>query len=167
MYEKKKILEIGDIRIATAAFLCFTLFEVFPGLKEIAVIAAALATIIFCCGADLQKSFAAACMRMKTILIGFFIGAASIWADEFMQNRISFMFLAALGILAVLAVCWLTKLPYIQAKISCVIYVLVIAVMQGPFRITYGLMFLLGSVIGGVVSVFVAFLFDVLVKKFF
>lgn len=103
---------------------------------------------------------------MKTILIGFFIGAASIWADEFMQNRISFMFLAALGILAVLAVCWLTKLPYIQAKISCVLYVLVIAVMQGPFRITYGLMFLLGSLIGSVVSVFVAFLFDVLVKKF-
>lgn len=55
MYEKKKILESGDIRIATAAFLCFTLFEVFPGLNEIAVIAAALATIIFAVGQIYKK----------------------------------------------------------------------------------------------------------------
>lgn len=165
MYEKKKLIEICDIRIVVTAFVCLTIFGIFPQLNQIAVSAAALATIIFCSIDNRKNSFRAALMRMETITIGILIGFVVVWIDEIMQNSILFVGLSALGMLSVLGVCWLLKLPYIQAKIGCVIYVLIIVVMQGQFRITYGIMFFVGSLIGACITVLVASVFDLIERK--
>lgn len=165
MYEKKKPLEISDFKIVLASFICLGVFELFPTLNHIAVDAAALATIIFCCVATPKESAKAVLTRLKAVLIGFVLGSAVVFIDGLAQNKFVFVILAALGMLGVLTACWTIKLPYIQAKISCIIYVLVIAVMQGSFRITYGLMFILGSAIGGCIAVVTAFVFDFIEKS--
>ena len=99
--------------------------------------------------------------RMKAILVGFLVGSLVVLINQWIPAKGLFVFLAALGLLGVLSIGWAVKLPYIQTKIGCVIYVLVILVMQGSFRITYGIMFVAGSLIGACIAVAVAWLFDI------
>lgn len=156
MYEKNKAIELADMRIAAASLCCIALFVLIPQLNNVAVNAAALATIIFCCGENSKSSLQMALTRMKAILVGFLV-----LINQWIPAKGLFVFLAALGLLGVLAIGWAVKLPYIQTKIGCVIYVLVILVMQGSFRITYGIMFVAGSLIGSCIAVAVAWLFDI------
>ena len=161
MYEKNKAIELADMRIAAASMCCIALFVLIPQLNNVAVNAAALATIIFCCGKNSKSSLQMALTRMKAIFVGFLVGSLVVLINQWIPAKGLFVFLAALGLLGVLAIGWAVKLPYIQTKIGCVIYVLVILVMQGSFRITYGIMFVAGSLIGACMAVTVAWLFDI------
>ena len=156
MKKIKEIIERKDFKIAIAVGLCLLTSKFIPIIQYMASCFAA----ILCMQDNVKLSWKFGINRLIITLVGGMVGILVVLIDNQVQNSWLFIALAMLGILLTLWICKFTGVPYINAMIGCITFILVIMIMPGEQRILYAGLRLLGTAYGVVVSIVVNAVFE-------
>ena len=121
---------------------------------------AACTAVIMCTQEDAAGSFKSAFTRVKGVIISGIVACLVVLLDNAIQNDLVFYILCGLGIVACFLACCLCRMPNIVARVSCITFALVTLVASGEFRLKYALLRVLGTLIGGVVAMIIAWVWD-------
>lgn len=152
----KELIERKDFKIAIAVGLCLITSNFFPMIQYMASCFSA----IMCMQDEIKMSWKTAVNRMIITFIGGVCGILVVLIDNQIHNEWLFVALAVIGILLTLWGCKLSGVPYINAMIGCITFILVITVMPGEQRILYAVLRLLGTIYGAAVSIAVNAAFE-------
>ena len=167
MQETKNKIGIAPIEIAigAAVVLCLVVCHV-AGMLGFSVQALAACTGAVMCVQDGKKaSWGAGLNRVLGVLCGGLVGVAVVLIDNVVNVDIVFYLLVGLGVIANLLLCKVVKLPFVQARVSCMSLLLVTLVLQDAARIHYAVGRLVGTLVGACVALLVSMAFAAIVKK--
>lgn len=138
-----------DMRICVSVLICALTATVLNelGLKfhygnmqlEIIQKMTACISCLLCVQDDIPVSKKAGVNRLIITAIGGACGMMAAWIDTLVGNPWLMVLLAALGVLAALLLCKAAKVPYINARIGGVTFVLVACTLSGYARMWYAL----------------------------
>lgn len=164
-----------DVRIAIAVAICClsaTILNQFGisftyGEKHLEILQkmTACITCLLCCQEDTKVSLKAGINRLVITAIGGIVGILVIAVDIWFNNGWLFVPLVALGILATLYFCKAAGVPYINARIGGVTFILVTCTLTAETRILYALFRFASTFYGVVVVLVVTWLFNRKTKK--
>ena len=159
-----------DIRIAVAVAICsltstilnYLGFKFTYGEMHLEVIQKMTACIacLLCCQDNTKISYKAGVNRLIITAIGGMIGILVIFLDNLIGNQWIMVGLIALGILLTLFLCKAAKVPYINARIGGVTFVLVTCTLTGSARVWYGVFRLVSTFYGVLVVLLVTWCFE-------
>lgn len=166
--EKAAVSRI-DVMIAVAIAICVltsTILNYF-GLKftfgemhlEIIQKMTACIACLLCCQDNTKISYKAGVNRLIITAIGGIVGVAVILLDNLIDNQWVMVLMTALGILATLLLCKAAKVPYINARIGGVTFILVTCTLTGSARIWYGVFRFISTFYGVMVVLLVTWIF--------
>lgn len=165
---------ILDVRMAVAVLICFLVstllskagFTFSLGEKNIEIIQKMTACIscLLCCQDNTKISWKAGVNRVIITFIGGAVGIVVILLDNVIGNEWLMGIMVALGIIATLFLCKAAKVPYINARIGGVTFILVTCTLQSAARIYYGCFRLLSTIFGVVVVMLVTWVFSLFTK---
>lgn len=163
---KNKISITGiDISIGVTVMLCLLVCHV-AGLLGVQLQALSACTGAVMCVQDSRKaSWGAGLNRILGVICGGVAGIAVVLADNLIQIELVFYLLMGVGVVLNLLLCKLVKLPFVQARVSCMSLMLVTLVLQGGARINYAFGRLLGTLVGAVVALLVSMAFAAAFQK--
>lgn len=167
MNETKNKIAVApiDIAIGAAVVLCLLICHV-AGLLGIQIQALAACTGAVMCVQDSKKaSWGAGLNRILGVVCGGVAGIAVVLLDNLIQVDLVFYLLVGVGVVLNLLLCKAVKLPFVQARVSCMSLMLVTLVLQGDARINYAFGRLIGTVVGACVALLVSMAFAAIVKK--
>lgn len=148
-----------DIAIGTAIVLSLMICHA-AGLLGLQIQALAACTGAVMCVQDSHKaSWKAGMNRILGVICGGTVGIAIVLLDNMIGNELVFYLLCGIGIVANLLLCKVVKLPFVQARVSCMSLLLVVLVLQDGARINYALGRLIGTLTGAVVALVVSMAF--------
>lgn len=103
--------------------------------------------------------------RIIITFIGGLIGIGVILLDNIIGNDWIMAGMVFLGILVTLLLCKAAKVPYINARIGGVTFILVTCTLQGSLRIYYGCFRFISTIFGVLVVMLVTWIFSLFSKK--
>ena len=158
---------VAPIDIAIGAAVILTLFVChIAGLFGLQIQALAACTGAVMCVQDSKNaSWGAGLNRIKGVLCGGLTGVAVVLIDNTVNVDVIFYLLVGVGIVVNLLLCKWIKLPFVQARVSCMSLLLVTLVLQNAARMNYALGRLIGTLVGACTALLVSMLFAALVKK--
>ncbi len=172
--EKASITRL-DIRIAISALLCcltsailnhfnvkFTVGEMH--LEIIQKMTACISCLLLC-QENTKFSAKAGVNRLIITAIGGIVGIAAILIDTAVGSEWLMVPLMGIGVLLTLFFCKLAKMPYIQARIGCVTFVLVTCTLNGNARVYYAVFRLVSTLYAAVIVLLVTWLWEKLVPE--
>lgn len=167
MNETKNKIGVAGIDLAIGAAVTLTLLVCHvAGLLGFSVQALAACTgAVMCVQDSKQASWGAGLNRIKGVLCGGLTGVAVVLIDNVINIDIVFYLLVGAGVVANLLLCKVVKLPFVQARVSCMSLMLVTLVLQNAARINYALGRLIGTLVGAVVALLVSMAFAAIMKK--
>lgn len=163
---KNKIGIAGiDIAIGAAVVLCLLVCHA-AGMLGFQVQALAACTGAVMCVQDSRKaSWGAGLNRLLGVVCGGVSGIAVVLLDNVIQMDLVFYLLVGIGVVVNLLLCKLVKLPFVQARVSCMSLMLVTLVLQDAARINYAMGRFIGTVVGACVALLVSMAFAAIAKK--
>lgn len=167
MNETKNKTGIAPIEIAigAAVVLCLLVCHV-AGMLGWQIQALAACTGAVMCVQDGKKaSWGAGLNRVLGVLCGGLAGVAVVLIDNVVNVDILFYLLVGLGVIGNLLLCKVVKLPFVQARVSCMSLLLVTLVLQDAARMGYALGRLIGTLVGAGVALLVSMAFAAIMKK--
>lgn len=167
MNETKNKLGIAGIDLAIGAAVVLTLLACHvAGMLGLQIQALAACTgAVMCVQDSKQASWGAGLNRIKGVLCGGIVGIAVVLVDNAVNLDLIFYLLVGIGVVANLLLCKIVKLPFVQARVSCMSLMLVTLVLQNTARIHYALGRLIGTLVGAVVALLVSMAFAAIMKK--
>ena len=167
MTETKNKIGIEPIEIAIGAAVALTLLVChIAGALGLQIQALAACTGAVMCVQDSKKaSWGAGLNRIKGVLCGGIVGIAVVLIDNAVNMDLVFYLLVGIGVVANLLLSKAMKLPFVQARVSCMSLMLVTLVLQNAARINYAFGRLIGTLVGAVVALLVSMAFAAIVKK--
>lgn len=167
MNETKNKIGVAGIDLAIGAAVTLTLLVCHvAGLLGFSVQALAACTgAVMCVQDSKQASWGAGLNRIKGVLCGGLTGVAVVLIDNVINIDIVFYLLVGIGVVANLLLCKIVKLPFVQARVSCMSLMLVTLVLQNAARIHYALGRLIGTLVGACVALLVSMAFAAIMKK--
>ena len=167
MQETKNKIGIAGMDIAIGAAVVLTLLVCHvAGMFGWKIQALAACTGAVMCVQDSRKaSWGAGLNRVKGVLCGGLTGVAVVLIDNAVGIDLVFYLLVGIGVVVNLLLCKVVKLPFVQARVSCMSLMLVTLVLQDAARINYALGRLVGTLVGAVVALLVSMAFGVLTRK--
>ncbi len=172
--EEPKIT-ILDIRIAVAVLICYLVSTILSnagflftvGEKHIEIIQKMTSCIacLLCCQDNLAISRKAGVNRIIITFIGGLVGIGVVILDHFIGNEWFMAAMIFMGIIATLLLCKAAKVPYINARIGGVTFVLVTCTLQASERIYYGCFRFISTVFGVLVVMLVTWIFSLVQKR--
>ena len=167
MNETKNKIGVAGIDLAIGAAVTLTLLVCHvAGLLGFSVQALAACTgAVMCVQDSKQASWGAGLNRIKGVLCGGLTGVAVVLIDNVINIDIVFYLLVGAGVVANLLLCKAVKLPFVQARVSCMSLMLVTLVLQNAARINYAVGRLVGTLVGAVVALLVSMAFGAITKK--
>lgn len=166
--KQEKLISILDIRIMIAVAICAltaTILNHF-GLKfsygnmklEIIQKMTACISCLLCVQDNMAVSKKAGLNRILITVIGGVCGMLVAWLDTIFANEWLMIVLVAAGVLLTLVLCKLAKVPYINARIGGVTFILVACTLTQNARMWYAFFRLLSTVYGVLVVMLVSWL---------
>lgn len=159
-----------DGRIAVAAAICCLTATVMNhfGLKfacgsmQLEVIQKMTACIscLLCCQDSTPVSLKAGINRLIITAVGGGVGIAVILLDNAVDNEWLMVVFIAAGILLTLFLCKAAKVPYINARIGGVTFILVTCTLSGTARIWYGIFRFVSTFYAVVIVLLVTWIFE-------
>lgn len=159
-----------DIRIALAVAVCcltatvlnhFNLKFSFGEMKmEIIQKMTACIACLLCCQDDTKISFKAGVNRMIITAIGGAAGILAVVINNYFPNEWLLVLVVAVGILLTLFLCKAAGVPYINARIGGVTFILVALTLNGNARIVYAVFRLISTFYGVLVVLLVTWLYQ-------
>lgn len=167
MQETKNKIGIAGMDIAIGAAVVLTLLACHvAGMFGWKIQALAACTGAVMCVQDSRKaSWGAGLNRVKGVLCGGLTGVAVVLIDNAVGIDLVFYLLVGIGVVVNLLLCKVVKLPFVQARVSCMSLMLVTLVLQDAARINYALGRLVGTLVGAVVALLVSMAFGALTRK--
>lgn len=167
MQETKNKIGIAGMDIAIGAAVVLTLLVCHvAGILGWKIQALAACTGAVMCVQDSRKaSWGAGLNRVKGVLCGGLTGVAVVLIDNAVGIDLVFYLLVGIGVVVNLLLCKVVKLPFVQARVSCMSLMLVTLVLQDAARINYALGRLVGTLVGAVVALLVSMAFGDLTRK--
>lgn len=154
-----------DISIGVTVMLCLLVYHV-AGLLGLQIQALSACTGAVMCVQDSRKaSWGAGLNRLLGVICGGVAGIVVVLLDNVIENEFVFYLLMGVGVVLNLLLCKLAKLPFVQARVSCMSLMLVTLVLPGGARISYALGRLVGTLVGAVVALLVSMVFAAIVAK--
>lgn len=163
---RNKISVTGlDISIGVTVMLCLVVCHI-AGLLGLKIQALSACTGAVMCVQDSRKaSWGAGINRILGVICGGVSGMAVVLIDNAIQVELLFYLLMGAGVVLNLLLCKIVKLPFVQARVSCMSLMLVTLVLQGGARINYALGRLIGTLVGAVVALLVSMAFAAVLEK--
>lgn len=163
----KNKIGIEPIEIAIGAAVALTLLVChLAGMLGLQIQALAACTGAVMCVQDSKKaSWGAGLNRIKGVLCGGLIGIVIVLIDNALNVDLVFYLLVGIGVVVNLLLCKAVKLPFVQARVSCMSLLLVTLVLQGGLRINYAFGRLIGTLVGACVALLVSMVFAAVTKK--
>lgn len=172
--EKKEIVWM-DVRIAAAAVICYLTAEILEAFHigitydgrnlEVLQRMTAMISCLLVCQDSVKISWKAGLNRIVITLIGGLAGIGVILLDNIISKEVFFVFLIGAGLLVTLMCCRQAGVPAMTARIGGVTFVLVICTLSGNARILYGVLRLVSTLYGVVVSLVVTWIFEKISSK--
>lgn len=172
---EKASVTLLDVRIAAAIAVCMLTAAVLDrcGLKftygamKLDVIQKMTACIacLLCCQDNTQISYRAGVNRLIITAIGGGVGILVVLLDNQIQNSWMMAVLVVAGILLTLFLCKAAKVPYINARIGGVTFILVACTLSQSARIWYALFRFVSTIFGVGVVLLVTWLFETVRKR--
>lgn len=164
-----------DIRIAIAAGICCltaTILNHF-GLKfpvgemrlEIIQKMTACISCLLCCQDNTKISRKAGINRLIITAIGGIVGIAVVLIDNAAGNDWLMVVMVLLGVLLTLFLCKAAKVPYVNARIGGVTFILVSCTLAGSARIWYAVFRLISTFYGVLITLIVTWAYEKLFAK--
>ena len=167
MNELKQKIGIAPIDIASgiSVIVCLLVCHV-AGLLGLQIQALAACTGAVMCTQDNRKaSWGAGLNRILGVLCGGLIGILIVLIDNAVNADLLFYLLVGVGVVANMLLCKVVKLPFVQARVSCMSLLLVTLVLQGGLRINYAFGRLIGTLVGACVALLVSMVSAAVTKK--
>lgn len=163
MQEEKQRINLSnvDVRIGLGTILCLLIVHFCPTVQGLA----ACTAVIMCTQDNAKFSWKSELNRLLGVVIGGVCGTIVVLLNMVLTNDFVFILLCGLGVLLNLLTCQLAKMPNIVARVSCITFALVTLVLQGPARIQYALLRLLGTFVGATIALLLAWIWDKLSAK--
>jgi uncharacterized membrane protein YccC len=171
----EKKVTVLDVRMGVAVFICFMISTicskagfVYPvGDRNLEIIQKMTSCIacLLCCQDSSSISLKAGINRIIITFIGGLVGILVIILDDFIGNEWILGCMVALGVVLTLFLCKAAKVPYINARIGGVTFILVTCTLQSDARIYYGMFRLVSTVFGVLVVLAVTWIFQLFSKK--
>lgn len=167
MQETKNKIGAAGIDIAIGAAVTLTLLVChLAGILGWQIQALAACTGAVMCVQDNQNaSWGAGLNRIKGVVCGGLTGVAVVLIDNAVDIDMVFYLLVGMGVVANLMLCKAVKLPFVQARVSCMSLMLVTLVLQDAARINYAFGRLIGTLVGACVALLVSMAFAAIMKK--
>lgn len=166
--EEKKVTAL-DVRIAVSILICCLTAAVLNhfGLKfsfgemKLEVIQKMTACIacLLCCQDNLQISRKAGINRLIITAIGGIAAIAVVLIDNAAGNEWLMAVMVAAGVLVTLLLCKAAKVPYINARIGGVTFVLVACTLSGNARIWYAVFRFISTIYAVLIVMLVTWIF--------
>lgn len=167
MNEVKQKIGIApiDIAIGVSVIVCLLVCHT-AGLLGLQIQALAACTGAVMCTQDNRKaSWGAGLNRILGVLCGGMIGILIVLIDNAVNADLLFYLLVGAGVVANMLLCKVVKLPFVQARVSCMSLLLVTLVLQGGLRINYAFGRLIGTLVGACVALLVSMVYAAVTKK--
>ena len=167
MNEVKQKIGIApiDVAIGVSVIVCLLVCHV-AGLLGLQIQALAACTGAVMCMQDNKKaSWGAGLNRILGVLCGGVIGILIVLIDNAVNADLLFYLLVGVGVVANMLLCKVVKLPFVQARVSCMSLLLVTLVLQGGLRINYAFGRLIGTLVGACVALLVSMVYAAVTKK--
>ena len=167
MNETKNKIGIAGIDFAIGAAVTLTLLVChLAGLLGWQIQALAACTGAVMCVQDSKRaSCGTGLNRIKGVICGGLVGVAVVLIDNAVNVDFVFYLLVGIGVVANLLLCKVVKLPFVQARVSCMSLLLVTLALQNTARINYAVGRLIGTLVGAGVALLVSMAFSNLAKK--
>lgn len=175
MQQTKLSIDRLDVRIAVAVALCYLTATILDALNikftygtmhlEIIQKMTACISCLLCCQDTQQISKKSSVNRLIITAIGGIVGIAVVALDDLLQNRWLLIALVFLGILLTLFLCKAAKVPYINARIGGVTFILVSTTLSGSSRMLYALFRFVSTFYGVLIVLLVGWIFSKLGGK--
>ena len=173
--ETKASVTLLDVRIAVAILICCLTSTILDhlGLRfqagemrlEVIQKMTACISCLLCCQDNVPVSKKAGINRLIITAIGGLVGIAVICIDNVLGNPWIMVLMIALGILVTLFLCKAAKVPYINARIGGVTFILVTCTLSGTARIWYGIFRFVSTFYSVLIVLLVTWVFQKAVKK--
>lgn len=166
MNNNQKIAVTGlDLRIGIAIMLSLLVCHIASGLGFQLQSLAACTGAVMCVQENGKASWKAGLTRLLGVVCGGVVGIAVVLIQSKFDNAYLFMVLCGAAVVVNLLLCKVVKMPYVTARVSCMTFLLVVLVLQGTARINYAFGRFLGTLVGALVSLLVAVVWDVIAQK--
>lgn len=175
MTPEKPAISCLDARIAVAVGICCLTATILNllGAKftygemrlEIIQKMTACISCLLCCQDTTQISKKAGINRLIITAIGGIVGIAVMWIDTLAANQWLLVLMVAAGVLLTLFLCKAAKVPYINARIGGVTFILVTCTLTGYARMWYAVFRFVSTLYGVLVVLLVTWAFGLLPKK--
>lgn len=173
--ETKASVTLLDVRIAVAILICCLTSTILDhlGLRfqagemrlEVIQKMTACISCLLCCQDNVPISKKAGINRLIITAIGGLVGIAVICIGNVLGNPWIMVLMIALGILVTLFLCKAAKVPYINARIGGVTFILVTCTLSGTARIWYGIFRFVSTFYSVLIVLLVTWVFQKAVKK--
>lgn len=167
MSEKLNKLTEIDVRIAIAVGICVlsAFYSPIGHGQPVLQSMTACISVLLCAQDTAELSKKAGMTRMLVTLVGGVLGVVVVVIDDIIQIKSILIVLIIVGIAVTLAVCRAMHLPYINAKIGGVTFILVTLTKTGSDRIIYAGFRLLSTFYGACVILAVTLIWQMAMKK--
>ena len=167
---EKAAVTLLDIRIAVAVMICVlsaTILD-YLGLKfaygdmhlEIIQKMTACIACLLCCQDNMKISTKAGVNRLIITAVGGAVGIVVVMLDQLIDNRWIMVLMVSAGIVLTLFLCKAARVPYINARIGGVTFILVTCTLSQSARVWYAVFRFVSTFYGVLVVMFVTFLFE-------
>ena len=141
-----------EFRVGITMVLCLLLCD-FCELLGFSLQALAVCTgAVMCVQEDGKTSLGACKNRVLGVICGGVVGVGVVFLDNLISIDLFFYLLVGVGIMANFLLCKATKIPPVQARVSCIAMLLVVLVLDGPARIPYAITRFIGTLVGALVA---------------
>ena len=151
----------AELRIGIGLTLALLLSHFFPSIQPLS----AGTAIIMCTQDGEALTWKSGLSRMEGVLVGGLIALAVVALDNAANNPYLFALLCGVGTVLNLAACRMLKMPAVVGKVSCITFALVTLATQGEVRFRYALLRLLGTAVGALLALLIAWLWRQLFPK--
>lgn len=166
MNNNQKIAVTGlDIRIGIAIMLSLLVCHIASRLGFQLQSLAACTGAVMCVQENGKASWKAGLTRLLGVVCGGAVGIVVVLIQSRFDNAYLFMILCGVAVVVNLLLCKVVKMPYVTARVSCMTFLLVVLVLQGTARINYAFGRFLGTLVGALVSLLVAVVWDAISRK--
>ncbi len=159
--EPKKVTQL-DLRIVVSVFICCAVATAFQALNvkfpvgemrlDVIQMMTACISCLLCCQDSVATSKKAGIMRVIVTAIGGIVGIGVVALHMALGSSPWVLIpLVGLGVLATLLACKFADVPYMNARIGCITFLLVACTLNGQARMFYALFRLLSTVFGAAV----------------